>query len=459
MWASDSVRGATEAIGFGSPVVTAALWSLGIGVVVVLARELRHVPKNLLVLMAAAFFDMVGLFIVVPLLPFYVQTLRAGGGTLFGLHLEAGTLTGLVVSSFTLAQSLSSPFWGRLSDRRGRRPALLIALAASSAAFLLFGFAESLWMLMLSRVVQGAGGGTVGVIQAYVADAVPPEQRAKALGWLSAATNLGVAFGPVIGSAALHLGALDLSPAEGEQTLGRGAPGVVAAALCLLNVAFAWRWLREPSQRAPQRAAGNSTFAAIGHVLQRPGLPASRLLLTYAIAIGAAQGVNFVLVYFLEQRFAVTADTIGGYFLYIGALSVFARTLLLGRMIDRFGEARLSRIGITILAAGLGTLPFASTIAALAAATALLPVGMALTFPCVTALLSRLVPANERGLWMGLQQTFGGFSRLLAPLAYGVAYDRLGLGAPFWLAAAIVASTLLLTGGFAAVSGTRSPAP
>ncbi len=424
------------------------LAAVGAALLVVIARELRNVPASLLVLMATAFLDMVGLFVVVPLLPFYVQTLERQGGTLLGVPLGHGLLTGLVVSSFTAAQLASAPWWGRLSDQRGRRPALLIALAASAAAFLLFGFAESLWLLALSRIVQGAGGGTVGVIQAYVADSVPPEQRARALGWLSAATNLGVALGPVLGSAAVWLGDHDVLPGGGTWTLGRAAPGVIAAALCALNLAFAWRWLPEPERRAP-RAAGvprASPINAAKLVLAQPGQPAARLLLGYAIAIGAAQGVNPTLVLFLGERHGFGETTVGYYFMYIGALSVFARILVLGRAVDRFGEARLSRVGIVTLAAGLGALPFTHSLAALALATALLPLGAALTFPCLTALLSKVVPPPDRGMYMGLQQSFGGLARLLAPLAYGWAWDRLGAGPPFWLASALVVVTLAFGG-------------
>jgi MFS family permease len=424
-----------------------ALAGLAAVLLLVVGRELRQVPGKLLVLMAAAFLDMVGLFMVLPILPFYVQQLGGDGVTLFGWPLGEGALTGLVVTSFTVAQLLSAPWWGRFSDRFGRRPALMVALTASSAAFLLFGFAESLSLLVLSRIVQGAGGGTVGVIQAYVADAVPPEQRAKALGWLSAATNLGVAFGPVLGSAAIAFGRLDLSPADGEQALGRSAPGVLAAALCAINVLFAWRFLPESGETKPAHKPATTPGAAVRLVLAQPRLPASRLILTYAFAIGAAQGVNPTLVLFLGARFGVTEHTIGWYFMYIGALSVLARTLVLGRAVDALGEARLSRVGIVLLAAGLAAIPASGSLIGLAAATALLPVGMALTFPCVTALLSKVVPKDERGMYMGLQQTFGGVARLVAPLAYGLAYDHLGQGAPFWLAGTIVFATLGLRAG------------
>src|SRR5687767_15214491 len=175
---------------------------------------------KLFVLIITNFVDMVGLLMVLPLIPFYAQDM--GGG---------GLVVAILVVSFTAAQLLSAPLWGRFSDRYGRRPALLVGLGAAAIAYVVFAFATTLWLLLLSRVVQGLGGGTVGVIQAYVADSTEPQNRAKALGWLSAATNLGVALGPPLGSVAL-LG-------------GRSGPGLVAAVLCVVNMAFAWRYLSE----------------------------------------------------------------------------------------------------------------------------------------------------------------------------------------------------------------------
>ena len=176
--------------------------------------------QRLAVLIAVNFVDMIGFMIVLPLLPFYALKLHATPETI-----------GAMIASFSIAQLVSAPIWGRVSDRYGRRPALLIGLSASAIAYVVFGFADTIWLLFASRLVQGAGGGTTGVAQAYVADSIEPKDRARALGWLSAATSAGVMLGPVVGSAAAHF--------------GRAAPGLVAAALCLINVFFAWRWLPE----------------------------------------------------------------------------------------------------------------------------------------------------------------------------------------------------------------------
>src|SRR5881392_4090270 len=191
---------------FQSPIVRVLLGAIAIALLYVFYKEVLKIPARLFTLMITAFVDMVGLLMIIPLLPFYVKELGGSGVNVLGWNLGVGTISGFIVTAFTVAQLLSAPLWGRFSDRVGRRPTLLIALGAAAIAYLIFGFAHSLLVLFLSRVVQGAGGGTVGVIQAYVADSTPPEDRARALGWLSATTNLGVALGPVLGSFAIALG-------------------------------------------------------------------------------------------------------------------------------------------------------------------------------------------------------------------------------------------------------------
>jgi MFS family permease len=157
-----------------SPAVIAVLATVGFALLWLLARELRRIPAELMTLMATAFLDMFGLFLVLPLVPYYVKRMVGDGVDVAGITFDVGTVQGVVVSAFTVAQMLSAPLWGRFSDRFGRRPALLVALGASAIAYLIFGFADSLWLLLLSRVMQGAGGGTVGVIHAYVGDSAAP---------------------------------------------------------------------------------------------------------------------------------------------------------------------------------------------------------------------------------------------------------------------------------------------
>jgi MFS family permease len=434
---------------FQSPLVRVLLIVIGIGLLYILWREVRKIPPKLLTLMATAFIDMVGLLMIIPLLPFYVQSLGGDGINFLGIHFGIGFITALIIAAYTVAQLLSAPLWGKFSDRVGRRPTLIIALSAAGVAYLIFGFADSLILLLLSRVVQGAGGGTVGVIQAYVADTTAPKDRARALGWLSATTNLGVALGPVLGSLAIAIGKRDLMPGPVTLELGHAAPGIFAAALCLINIIFAAKFLTE-SRNASEHVllegeVRRSSREAIWRVLSHSRETSSRLIWIYAISMGAYQGSFSVLALFLNYRFQVTEHTIGYFFMYIGSISVFTRVLLLGRMVDWLGEVKLSRLGLLLLAAGVLGMPLAGNLWMLGIAVALIPLGTAFTFPCVTALLSRVVNARERGLYMGMQQTYGGVSRAIAPLFFGWAFDHLGVSSPYFFASAFILATLLLS--------------
>ena len=432
---------------FQSPIVRVLLGAIAAALLYVLWKEVRKIPAKLFTLMATAFVDMVGLLMIIPLLPFYVKELGGPGVDVLGLHFGIGSISGVIVASFTIAQLLSAPMWGRFSDRVGRRPVLLIALGAAGIAYLIFGFAHSLLLLFLSRLVQGAGGGTVGVIQAYVADSTDPKDRARALGWLSATTNLGVALGPVLGSFAIALGKRDLMPGPGTLLMGRAGPGIMAAGLCLLNMLFVWRYLAESRDLSEQLQPGEkrqTSSQAILRVISHSSEPASRLILIYAISIGAFQGSFSVLALFLNARFQVTELTIGYFFMYIGSISVFARVLLLGRAVDWLGEANLSRLGLVLLAAGVLGMPLSQDLWMLALAVALIPLGTAFTFPCVTALLSRVISQRERGLYMGMQQTYGGVARIIAPLFFGWCFDSIGVSSPYFFSSAIILATVSL---------------
>ena len=384
----------------------------------------------LLVLFVTAFIDMVGLTMILPLLPFYARELGA-----------SATLVGLLIAAFSLAQLVVAPVWGRFSDRYGRRPAILAGLLVTAAAYLLFAFAGSLLLLLLSRIIQGVGGGTIGVVQAYVADASRPEQRTKSLGWLSAVTSLGAVAGPAFGSLMIALG-------------GRNAPGLAAAGLAALVAVFARRFLRESPLLATTsgshgKVALTTGRAAIGRIVTRWREPASRLVWIYAVAIGAFYGTGQTAPLLLAERFAITEHNVGYFIMYLGGLGVLIRSFLLGPIVDRLGEARLSRLGIVCLAGGLALTGLARNYLVLGLGFTLMPLGTAFLFPCVTGLLSRVVSSRERGLYMGVQHTFGGVSRVAFPVAAGVAMDRFGVGVPFWVAGMLVLLTFPLTRGMA----------
>jgi MFS family permease len=396
--------------------------------------------SKLLVLFVAAFVDMVGITMIVPLLPFYA--------TRFG---ASGTLVGLLISAFSIAQLLSAPAWGRMSDRLGRRPAILTGLLLSAAAYLIFAFADSLLLLLACRVVQGLGGGTIGVVQAYVADASDPKDRAKALGWLSAITSLGAVAGPAQGSLLAH-------------AIGPTAPGIGSAALCVVTALFAWRYLREShALRAPSgrfaRPSPRTGREAVWHVLTRSGEPAPRLIWIYTICIGAFYGTAQIFPLLVKDRLGVTEQNVGYFVMYLGAMGVIVRAGLLGSMIDWLGEARLCRVGLVLLAAGLSLFAFVHSYPVLWTSLTLMPLGTAFVFPCVTGLLSQVVASNERGLFLGVQQTFGGASRVAFPIMAGVMIDHLGVGTPFWVSGLLVLAALALTGRMESYADARPPAP
>jgi MFS family permease len=376
---------------------------------------------RLLVLFVTAFVDMVGLTMIIPLLPFYATELGA-----------SATVVGLLVSAFSVAQLAVAPLWGRFSDRYGRRPAIVAGLLLTASAYVIFAFAGSVLVLLLSRLVQGLGGGTIGVVQAYVADASAPEERTKSLGWLSAVTSLGAVAGPAFGSLMLSVG-------------GARAPGLAAAALAVVVAGFAARFLVE-SRRLPPSAshaiAPAGVRQAIGRVLSNWYEPPSRLIWIYSIGIGGFYGTIQVVPLLLMNRMGVSERSVGYFIMYLGGMGVVVRSLLLGRMVDLLGEARLSRLGLVLLAAGLGCTGVARHVGTLLLGFTLMPLGTAFLFPCVTGLLSRVVPGNERGLYMGVQHTFGGLSRVLFPVGAGLLMDRFGPGVPFWISGLSVLATL-----------------
>ncbi|MBA3497927.1 MAG: MFS transporter [Gemmatimonadales bacterium] len=378
--------------------------------------------RKLAVLIFVCFVDAIGFMIVLPLLPFYATRLQATPETV-----------GWLIAAFSVAQLLSAPVWGRVSDRYGRRPALISGLAASAVAYAVFGFADSVWLLLASRVVQGAGGGTTGVAQAYVADTVETRDRARALGWLSSATAAGVILGPAIGSFAF--------------TLGSAAPGLVAATLCLVNVAFAWQWLAEsrPGERREGSAARKPLWHPAWLVLRHPTQLVPRLIWIYGIGMIAFSAMTSVLSLYLQVEFKLTERTIGPIFAYVGVLSLVMRSLLLGPIVDRLGERWTMRVGALVLAAGLVLYPIPHTLWALAAVIPLVPIGTALLFPATTSLMSRYADARELGTTMGVAQTFAGLARVVAPLLATTIFQRIGHAWPFYLAGAVVGLAGVLT--------------
>ncbi len=391
--------------------------------------------KRLIALIAVCFVDMIGLMIVAPLLPFFAVRLGA-----------APSLVGPLVSAFAVAQLLASPLWGRISDGHGRRPVLLIGLTASAVAYVIFGFASTLWLLFACRLVQGFGGGTTGVAQAYVADTMPPHERAKALGWLSAATSLGVSIGAVVGSSTHKL-------------WGPKGPGLAAAGLVIINIAFAWKWLPESRVKAlvpdggvssGRRSSGSwpvsvqQVVRPLWNVIRHPGRPVSQVIWVYAVGMLALNSLIGVLSLYLKDRFGMTADNVGPIFFVFSFVGVVMRTWPVGWINGWLGEVRTMRLGAVLLALGLLLMPLPTSLSVFTVCLVLVPIGTALLFPATSALVSHRTNKEEYGVQMGAQQTFRGIMAIVGPIGATYAYQYLGAGIPFFIAAAVVAIAAVL---------------
>jgi len=387
--------------------------------------------KQLSVLMATVFLDMMGGLMVLPILPFYALNMGV-----------RPRLVGVIIGVFFFAQLVTAPLWGRFSDRYGRRPVLLLGLSISALAFAFFGIAASFWQLLIFRFIQGAGGGTTGVVQAYVSDSVPPEDRAKALGWISAATSAGVSIGPYLGSKAA--------------LLGHSAPGFLAAGLCLLNVIFTWRWLPESKAKTEpteaERGERRPLSLAIWDVLRHPASPVSSLIWVYAFGMMAFLAMNSVLALYLGEKFQVNEYNSGIFYSYVGVVSVVMRAVLLGPAVRRFGEVGVMRLGSLSLVLGLAGIPLAGMLnashavrlVALAFIVLFVPVGTALLFPATTALVSWRGRQEETGQIMGVQQSLGAVARIIGPLWATFFFEK-DVRYPFWLAAALMLGVSGLT--------------
>ncbi|MEO7795543.1 MAG: MFS transporter [Thermoanaerobaculia bacterium] len=401
-------------------------------------------------LMATVFVDMMGFLMVMPVLPFYAERLGA-----------SPLMIGLMVSAFALAQLLMAPTLGKLSDRKGRRPTLMFGISIAAVAFLVLALACSEWamarispqwliaLIFLSRFVAGAGGATTGVVQAYVGDAIVPEERAKALGWISAATNAGVMIGPALGSLAAFGG-----PA---------VPGLIATALCLLNLLFVKRWLPESSSAEARAEAKQERRDSLGKrmlaVLTHPTRPVARLIWIYAIGMMAFMAMNAILALFLQKRFGITEKSFGLIYTFVGGISLVMRSLLLGPAVRRFGENGVMRIGLLSMATGYALQALAPTMITFGAAIMLIPIGTALLFPAASSLVSRFAMRHELGATMGVQQAYGGVARLVGPIWAGYTFQRFGPSAPFWVSAGLALATLAFASGLTASRPADAVAP
>ncbi len=377
--------------------------------------------------------DMVGFGILLPVLPLYAEDFGASPATAAAL-----------VAVFSAAQMVAAPLWGRLSDRIGRRTVLVAALVGSCLGSLVTGLAGALWVLFAGRIVDGFSGSSYAVGQAAVADLAEPEGRPRLLGLLAAAFGVGFVAGPLIGSIAV-LGSRQL-------------PFFVAAALAGANAVMAL--VRLPAGRAS--VSGERTAAAGWGRLASWGTagPAVRRLATLSLVsmIGFA-GFEATFALLVERRFPEVGDpTVYGLFASIGILMVLVQTRVVGPAHSRLGTRPALRAALVSVAAGMVVLSIGGGWAGLAVALVLLVVGQGVFGPTLSNATVETVGTGGRGAALGLQQGAGALGRIVGPLLAGVLMDRVGVGAPYLVAAAlaIVAIAVVPSEAEPHTSGARS---
>ncbi|HWK47447.1 MAG TPA: MFS transporter [Stellaceae bacterium] len=384
------------------------------------------------------FIDLVGFGVIIPLMPFYAE--RFGASPL--------TVT-LLLASFSALQLFAAPLWGRLSDRIGRRPVLLISLLTSIAAYLWLGVADALWMLFAARALQGASAGNISVAQAYMADLTTAENRAKGMGMLGAAFGLGFIVGPAIGG---WLAGSDPSLMSVER------PAFVAAALSALALASALIWLPESlpaAQRAAPGAARRGRVASVTDAFRRPRLRA--LMVLFFTTIFAFAGMETTFALYASREFAWGPRQVGLMFGFIGIVLVIVQGGLIGRLTRRFGEQRILLAGTLTIGLGMAVLGLAWTPTIGILGSVFLAIGMGMAQPTSNALISREAASTEQGEIMGVNQSVGSLARFVGPAVAGLAFGSLGPRAPYLLGTAVMLLAAVLASRLARQDWARPP--
>ncbi len=371
------------------------------------------------------FIDLISFGIVIPLLPFYGQRFGATGMEI-----------GLLVSVFSFVTFIFMPVLGSLSDQYGRRPVLLVSMLISTAAYILFAFAGSLWMLFLSRFMAGLAHSNLSAAQAYIADITPAHERAKGMGIIGAAFGLGFIFGPMI------------SAFFSADMFGKWQyvlPGLIASGLSLLNFIMAYAFLPESlheQHRKPAQRFQLFDIQTFLKVIHHPGLRV--LVLIFSIATLAYSNIFVTIPLFVSHEpFNLNAAEVSWFFIEIGLISVVVQGLLIGRITGLFGERKLVITGTLGLWIGFMVFPLSSylpagQIAGLAAGTALLGFGSSFFTPNIMSMASQSTELNEQGAIMGMIHSLASLARMIGPFIGGMVYDAGGPNSPYYFSVVIM---------------------
>jgi DHA1 family tetracycline resistance protein-like MFS transporter len=351
----------------------------------------------LVVIFTTVFIDLVGFGIVIPVLPFYAE----------GSRFNATPRTvGLLFASYSVMQLIFAPILGRLSDKYGRRPVLLFSIIGTGIGFLILGFARTLLMLFVGRILDGITGGNISTAQAYIADITTKEDRAKGMGLIGAAFGLGFVFGPAIGGILSRWGV--------------EVPFLFAAGLCFANALLLYFTLPETvtaDHPARVSAAGGRGFSQLIESLKSPRL--GFVLTIYFLFIVAFSIMTTSFSLFTMFRFGYDAQHTGYLFAYVGILAVIVQGGLIGRLVRRFGELPLVITGAFLFAGSLVAVPFvgpqAGGLLALLIGGGLFSIGNSLSAPSLTSLASKSVGAADQGSVLGVTQSVASLARAVGP--------------------------------------------
>ncbi len=381
-------------------------------------------PASQLILFLTVFIDLLGFGIVIPFLPMFAHRMGVGA-----------VGVGLLLSIYSLTQFVFAPILGRISDRIGRRPILLLGLLGSSIGYMIYGFAGTFFWLLASRAMHGACAATISTAQAYIADTTDDEHRAKGMGLIGAAFGLGFVLGPALGGI------------MGHSSLR--VPVFFASALTFANFIFAAA--RLPESHHADRSAPLDLAHFIAPLLAIPRqLTRHRLARMFAIAFLLTFSLSA-----LEATFALMVPAVYGYgafgigvlLAFSGLMQALAQGYLLGKIVARFGEVRLLKIGLLAMIAGLAPMGSISSHGALLAMLAAVSVGYGFASPSISSLISRNTDRDLQGEVMGVNQSAMSLARICGPIAGGFAYQLLGPAAPYLGGAVVVMLALATTNG------------
>jgi DHA1 family tetracycline resistance protein-like MFS transporter len=365
-------------------------------------RTRSDVPR---IVFLTVFIDLLGFGIVIPLLPLYAERYH-----------PTPMQFGLLMSSYSAMQFVFAPLLGRISDRVGRRPLLLVSLLGTVAGYLIFAFARSLAMLFAARILDGATGGNIATAQAVVADTTSLEERSAGMGRVGMAFGLGFIFGPAIGGFAVRW--------------SEAGPGLAAAALSF--AAFVWTLLRLPETRptgAPARTFAVVSPRALARSFARP---LTALVLVLALVnTGAFANFESTFAQFVHGRFGTTPSAVAWLFVEVGVVSAFVQGYLVRRLVRRWGEPALVAAGTLVLALGFLALVFVGSTLALVGTIVLMALGAGLVNPSLSGLLSKRTPAHEQGEALGAFQSMTAMGRILGPIWGENTFLRLGAKGPY----------------------------